>query len=478
MTRSSYSIRRRLVFTLLSTFALSYAAILLGTDVIIRRDRLQRHERMVMATAEAIDKNMLHEIEEGRLNENTMLRILNDFSAKRVLVWLSRPGEPPLFPQTDSSRHFFDDRALLVKAGVDAPGMQKPRSFQFNSETYFTCSMPLSGQLGVLRFLEDVGVNPAKQRQNQIALLIVWISLSAVAFVLISLVLRYSFRPLVHLEKAMDDIALRSSGNVAECILEDVIQPIELQPIISSFNNLSTRLQDAWTQNQLYMRSISHELSTPLAVISASARLLQRRLSNAPERDQDLIRTAANEAANSERLVRMLTDLARSESGNIKLDLALVKPFKVIEHILASSAQLPSWVDRLKFEPVGDLVELKRIHCLVDEGRLAQCINNLIENSIKYSPVDQPIILSLLIQSESAIIRVADFGPGIPPAERENIFKPFYRTQSTSTETAGSGVGLALVAKLVERMNGTIGIVDQDPFGTVIQMSFPLVVPT
>lgn len=474
MKRSSYSIRRRLGISLLSVLALSYAAILLGTEVIIRRDRLQRHERMVMATAEAIDKNMLHEMAEGHLNENEIMRILNDFSAKRVLVWLSRPGEPPLFPETESSQHFFDERALLVKAGVDAPGMQKPRSFEFNSETYFTCSMPLSGNLGVLRFLEDVGVNPANKRENQIVLLAVWILLSILTFALINLVMNYSLKPLARLEGAMDSVALRSSGSVADHILEGDSQPIELQPIIASFNGLSSRLQEAWTQKQLYMRSVSHELSTPLAVISASVRLLQRRLSNASERDLDLMRTAAKEAANSERLIRMLTDLARSESGNIKLELELVKPFELIEQILVASAELP-WGDRLKFEPLGDLAELKSIHCLVDEGRFMQCINNLIENSAKYSPADQPIVLSLLVESESVIVRVADFGPGIPPDDRENIFKPFYRTQSTSAETAGSGVGLALVAKLVDKMSGTIRVIDQESFGTVMQMSFPLV---
>ena len=430
---------------------------------------------MVMATAEAIDKNISHELGEGHLDDVAIMRILNDFSAKRVLVWLSRPGEAPLFPQTDSSQHFFDKKALLVKAGVDAPGMQKPRSFQFNEETYFTCSMPLSGNLGVLRFLEDVGVNPANQRENQIVLLGVWISLSFLAFAVINLVMSYSLKPLTRLESAMDDVALRSSGNVSEHILEAESQPVELQPIIKSFNGLSTRLQEAWTQKQLYMRSVSHELSTPLAVISASVRLLQRRLSNASERDLDLMRTAAKEAVNSERLIRMLTDLARSESGNIKLELGLVQPFEVLDQILVASAELP-WADRLKFEPIGDLDELKRVNCLVDEGRFIQCINNLIENSAKYSPVDQPIVVSMLVESESVVVRVADFGPGIPPAERENIFKPFYRTQSTSAETAGSGVGLALVAKLVEKMSGTISVIDQEPFGTVMQISFPIVV--
>ena len=72
------------------------------------------------------------------------------------------------------------------------------------------------------------------------------------------------------------------------------------------------------------------------------------------------------------------------------------------------------------------------------------------------------------------MIRVSDFGPGIPSDERDAIFQPFYRATNTSTDTTGSGIGLALVAKLVHAMGGEIEVLEQTSPGTTMQVKFPL----
>ena len=89
--------------------------------------------------------------------------------------------------------------------------MQKPRSFNFEGQTYFTCSLPLPGDQGVLRFLEDVGVSPAGRKENLFALLVIWIASVAVATIIIRQIMTRSLNPLVKLENIMDDISLRPS---------------------------------------------------------------------------------------------------------------------------------------------------------------------------------------------------------------------------------------------------------------------------
>lgn len=460
-------------FSLLGLITLSYALLLAGAELIVRRDRLQRHERLVMATADAIANSIAHEKSEGPIDDQIILRVLNDFTAKRVLVWLSRPNQAPLFPTAESAKNFFDHKGLLTAAGVDSPGMQKPRAFSYGSDVFFTCSMPLPDNTGVLRFLEDVGVNPANQRENILLLVAAWLLLVLSIFALIQWIMTYSLKPLSRLEEAMDEIALRPSGKVADHQIDTVGQPSELQPIIHSYNDLSIRLQEAWMQQQLYVRSISHELSTPLALIRSSARLLNRRLQGLSEQDRELIVSTEKEAVSTERLVRMLTDLARSESGNLMLSLSLLHPYRLVQSLVAESQALP-WGDRLRFETVDQSGEIEKCEIRVDEDRLRQCLQNLIENAAKYSPEDQPITLSLFRDSGFVLINVADHGPGIPLSEREAIFKPFYRTPQTSSIKAGSGVGLALVAKLVKVMGGEISVVDQDDSpGTVMQLKFP-----
>lgn len=472
MAKSSYSIRRRMGWSLLGLITLSYALVLAGAEVVVRRDRLQRHERLVMATVESIASSISHERSEGPIDDQVLLRVLNDFSAKRVLVWLSRPNQAPLFPDTDSAQNFFDKKGLLAAAGVNAPGMQKPRTFAYDTEIFYTCSMPLPDNQGVLRFLEDVGVNPASRRENILLLIATWLLLVFAVFAIIQWVMFYSLRPLSRLEEAMDGVALRPSGKVADHQLDVFGQPSELQPIIQAYNDLSTRLQEAWIQQQLYIRSISHELSTPLALIRSSARLLNRRLNGLSEQDRELIVSTEKEAVSSERLVRMLTDLARSESGNLMLSCSVVHPYQLIKALVAESHSLP-WGDRLRFETIDQSREIENCEVRVDEDRLRQCIQNLIENAAKYSPEDQPITLSLFRESGFVVIHVADHGPGIPALEREAIFKPFYRTPQTSGIKAGSGVGLALVAKFVQVMGGEISVLDQDSPGTTMQLKFP-----
>ena len=169
-------------------------------------------------------------------------------------------------------------------------------------------------------------------------------------------------------------MALRPSGNVAEQQLLWKDQPSELQPIAQAFNDLSLRLQDSWTKQQLYIRSVSHELTTPLALIRSSARLLKRRLKGISEQDRDLLLAAENDAFNSERLVRMLTDLTRSESGNLVLSSSLVYPFVLLEEMVANSQSLP-WAGRLQFKPAGNIERLKSASCLLDKS---DCANALI----------------------------------------------------------------------------------------------------
>lgn len=459
-------------FSLLGLITLSYALLLAGAELIVRRDRLQRHERLVMATADAIANSVAHEASEGPIDDQVILRVLNDFTAKRILVWLSRPNQAPLFPTAESAKNFFDNKGLLTAAGVDSPGMQKPRAFSYGSDVFFTCSMPLPDNTGVLRFLEDVGVNPANQRKNILLLVAAWLLLVLSIFALIQWIMTYSLKPLSRLEEAMDEIALRPSGKVADHQIDTVGQPSELQPIINSYNDLSIRLQEAWMQQQLYVRSISHELSTPLALIRSSARLLNRRLQGLSEQDRELIVSTEKEAVSTERMVRMLTDLARSESGNLMLSHSLIQPYRLVQSLVAESQALP-WGDRLRFETVDQSGEIEKCEIRVDEDRLRQCLQNLIENASKYSPVGQPITLSLFRDSGFVLINVADHGPGIALSEREAIFKPFYRTPQTSSIKAGSGVGLALVAKLVKLMGGEISVVDQDSPGTTMQLKFP-----
>lgn len=478
MASRQLSIRKRLGYSFVGLLTVTYGLLLVATDQVIRRDRLQRHERLVMATSEAVAQT-IDAVETSQkqsqvgLSDMDYQRILNDFSATRVVVWLSRKDQQPIFPEIPSVKSFFRDPTLLDKAGVNAPGMQKPRSFDYDERTYFTCSMPLPNNQGVLRFLEDVGVNPTVRRENLIVLFLIWIVLVAVSTIIVRRLLTVSLLPLKTLEEVMETLSLRPSGVVSqECAALDS-HPPELHGIVASYNRLADRLQESWTQQLLFMRSVSHELITPLTLIGSTARRLGRRFKDLPASDVQLIQSLESEAWKTDRLVRDLIDLARSESGSLSLSLEKISAFDVLQQILGKLDFLP-WGKRVQHASLADLAEFKAYLLEVNADRLVQCILNVLENASKYSPESTPIDLSLRLQDNKVLFDIKDQGCGISTEEQEKIFKPFFRGAEGSDYAQGSGVGLALVAQLVALMNGQIYVSESSAAGTVMRFEFPV----
>ena len=479
MAKAVVSIRQRLWLSLVALISVSYGILMVTTEVVIQRDRLQRHERLVMATAAAINENLAITGKQGiptlsRLGEQDLREVLNEFSATRVLVWLSRPSAPPVFPNSASVKEFFTDPKLLIAAGLNAPGMQKPRTFTYRGETYFTCSMPLGNGQGVLRFLEDVGISPASRQENLIILFGIWLVLVLIATLLIRRVTALALNPLLGLERVMDDLSLRPSGVVGgERVLIDG-QPKELHGIAASYNSLADRLQKAWTQQNLLMRSMSHELLTPVTLISSNARRLARRAGDLPADQSRLVESLQTEAGRVNSLVTSLLDLARGDSNNLSLQSTLVNPYRLLQQIYADVQVLP-WGSRLQWQDLDQADPAVNATIQGDGERLRQCVLNALENASKYSQADQPIYMLIDSTPELVRIRVEDRGPGIPEAERELVFEPFYRSKlATGEEVRGTGVGLAIVRLLIERMGGKVKIVDQEQPGTTLQFELPI----
>jgi signal transduction histidine kinase len=109
-----------------------------------------------------------------------------------------------------------------------------------------------------------------------------------------------------------------------------------------------------------------------------------------------------------------------------------------------------------------------------DAERLSQCLANLVENALKYSPEPQPIELALSRDGDQVVLHVRDHGTGVPEAERERIFGRFVRG-SGSAETSGHGIGLAVVKTLMERMGGSVAVADVPGGGADFQLRLPAV---
>ncbi|MCU0530441.1 MAG: ATP-binding protein, partial [Cyanobium sp. Prado107] len=109
-----------------------------------------------------------------------------------------------------------------------------------------------------------------------------------------------------------------------------------------------------------------------------------------------------------------------------------------------------------------------------DPERLGQCLTNLVENALRYAPAPTPVELAVERREGSVVLRVRDHGPGVAPEEREGIFRLFRRGSAAPlASVSGSGIGLAMVRLLMDRMGGSVQVADAPGGGADFQLLLP-----
>jgi signal transduction histidine kinase len=111
-----------------------------------------------------------------------------------------------------------------------------------------------------------------------------------------------------------------------------------------------------------------------------------------------------------------------------------------------------------------------------DPDAIARVVRILLDNALRYAPLGEPIRLTAECVAERAAIEVSDRGPGVHPAEREQIFERFQRGRTASVE-AGFGLGLAIGRELAQRMGGTLALAGEDGQGTCFRLELPVAEP-
>jgi len=218
------------------------------------------------------------------------------------------------------------------------------------------------------------------------------------------------------------------------------------------------------------LRSISHDLRTPLTSISGNANNL---LFNYKLMDEDIRNQIFKDIYEDSlwliNVVENVLAVTRIDNGQIRLNIST----ELVEEIID--------------EAVGHAKQISREHCLktevadsiilveVDSRLIVQVIINLIDNAIKYTPKGSTIIARASIEDEMAQIQIIDNGPGIPEEHKPYIFDMFYTANNGVADSRRSlGLGLALCRTIVLAHKGTISLTDHDPHGCVFTIRLPL----
>jgi two-component system, OmpR family, sensor histidine kinase KdpD len=210
--------------------------------------------------------------------------------------------------------------------------------------------------------------------------------------------------------------------------------------------------------------SVTHDLRTPLASITASVTsLLEPEARFGSEQRRDLLETIRQEAERLNRLVGNLLDLSRMRAGALTPSKAPAALDEVIEGVVGRLEPV------LKEHDVKLLLEEDLPEIPLDVVQIDQALTNLLENSARFTPPGKRITVEAAQRRGGVEVRIEDEGPGIPAEARDRVFEPFVRGEGST----GTGLGLAIARAIVDAHQGRIRIVDASGGGTAVIIDLP-----
>ena len=272
------------------------------------------------------------------------------------------------------------------------------------------------------------------------------------AVLLVWLALVRGIKPLAQLERR---IRARKPDDMSP--LDDTAVPEEVAPLVSSINDLLSRLKVSLTTQKRFLADAAHQLKTPLAGLRMQADLAQR------ETDADELKKSLKHIGRASiratHTVNQLLALARAETTGRSLAKHRVDLVHIAREAMADSVPraLEKKID-LGYD--GPVAGEKSTQLEGNATLLKEMVRNLLDNAINYTPENGQVTLRLLSDRFSGVLvlLVEDSGPGIPESERELVFQPFYRALGTNVD--GSGLGLAIVLEIANQHDATITIED------------------
>ena len=270
------------------------------------------------------------------------------------------------------------------------------------------------------------------------------------AVLLVWLALVRGIKPLAQLEKR---IRARKPDDMSP--LDDAAVPEEVAPLVSSINDLLSRLKVSLTTQKRFLADAAHQLKTPLAGLRMQADLAQRE-TNADELKKSL-KHIGQSSIRATHTVNQLLALARAEATGRSLAKQRIDLVDVVSEVMADS--VPRALEkRIDLGYDGPAPGEQATRLVGNATLLKELVRTLLDNAIAYTPENGRVTLRLLtdVFSGVLVLLVEDSGPGIPKPERELVFQPFYRALGTNVD--GSGLGLAIVLEIATQHDAVISI--------------------
>jgi signal transduction histidine kinase len=220
-----------------------------------------------------------------------------------------------------------------------------------------------------------------------------------------------------------------------------------------------------------FVANVSHELKTPLSLISLFSEILGLGRVNNEEKKTEYYGIIRHESRRLNQTIDNILDFSRIEAGRKTYDLVAGDMAEVIENVLSTHRyQIVNSGFDVQTDIQSDLPPV-----LIDREAMAQAISNLLDNAIKYSGRVKQLSITVKTVDSDLSIEIADHGIGIPRAEQAKVFEKFYRVGNGLVhDVKGSGLGLSLVKHIIEAHNGTIAVESDVGKGSRFTILLPL----
>ncbi|MFH1032648.1 MAG: CHASE4 domain-containing protein [Chloroflexota bacterium] len=241
----------------------------------------------------------------------------------------------------------------------------------------------------------------------------------------------------------------------------------ELEKLYQAERSLRQELQAEIAKRMEYTRALVHELKTPITPIMAATELLLEEMKES--RLSSLVGTISRSAANLNRRIDELLDLARSE-----LDLLRLHPEPIDMTLLLKEMATEMTAVGLnnKLSVAHDISQLPIVQA--DRDRIRQVVMNLFNNAVKFTPSGGTITLRARQDNNNLVVTLSDTGAGISEERQKTLFDPYHRVEADRQRLSGLGLGLALAKRFVELHGGRIWVTSERGKGSVFGFSLPL----
>ena len=431
-------------------------------------DKLNRFKERMQFYFKQLDSHIYFSKDDGRLlfsypylpNINTLTNA--EYLSKNIylnLLKVNESGEDVYY--FSKKQQFFT--GAMENISVDSEGFSEikgdfyglyssedtPR-FTVSKIVYFQYPDSLNSvEYGKITFCSSmVPVEKAKTTILNYFILITVITIIAELVVLLAITKKIT-KPITKVEKMTKDLAKGNYRGKIQNTSHD-----EIGVLIDSYNNLADALDSLDKMRSDFIAAVSHELRTPMTTIRGFVDAMLDGVIP-PDRQQHYLTVIKEEIIRMNALVNDLLDMARLQSGAVQLDLQKYDIVSIIYNIVS---KLEPIITEKDINIVYDIDCEKNI-VITDKASIERVLINLIQNSVKFTPVGGTITLGLRQSEGLSYVSVADNGIGIKEDELQYIFERFYKAdKSRGLDKKGTGLGLAITKSIIDAHGQTITV--------------------